>query len=68
MNLFCLRSKMYAFKCEKDSKNKLKGISKSQKKLLNSKNITIVYLEENVNKNVIIILYDELIMKCIFSE
>ena len=26
----CLRSKMYAFKCGKDSKNKLKGISKSQ--------------------------------------
>ena len=31
----CLRSKMYAFKCGDDSKNKLKGISKSQ-----SKNIT----------------------------
>ena len=26
----CLRSKMYAFKCENDSKNKLKGVSKSQ--------------------------------------
>ena len=26
----CLRSKMYAFKCGDDSKNKLKGISKSQ--------------------------------------
>ena len=26
----CLRSKMYAFKCGNDSKNKLKGISKSQ--------------------------------------
>ena len=32
----CLRSKMYAFKCGDDSKNKLKGISKSQ-----SKNIKI---------------------------
>ena len=32
----CLRSKMYAFKCGNDSKNKLKGISKSQ-----SKNIKI---------------------------
>ena len=32
----CLRSKMYAFKCEDQSKNKLKGISKSQ-----SKNIKI---------------------------
>ena len=28
----CLRSKMYAFKCGEDSKNKLKGISKSQSK------------------------------------
>ena len=28
----CLRSKMYAFKCEDDSKNKLKGVSKSQSK------------------------------------
>ena len=32
----CLRSKMYAFKCGDDSKNKLKGVSKSQ-----SKNIKI---------------------------
>ena len=30
--LICLRSKMYAFKCGDDSKNKLKGISKSQSK------------------------------------
>ena len=28
----CLRSKMYAFKCGNDSKNNLKGISKSQSK------------------------------------
>ena len=28
----CLRSKMYAFKCGDDSKNKLKGISESQSK------------------------------------
>ena len=28
----CLRSKMYAFECGDDSKNKLKGFSKSQKK------------------------------------
>ena len=28
----CLRSKMYAFKCGDDSKNKFKGISKSQSK------------------------------------
>ena len=30
----CLRSKMYAFKCGNDSKNKLKGVSKSQSKNL----------------------------------
>ena len=30
----CLRSKMYAFKCGNDSTNKLKGISKSQSKLV----------------------------------
>ena len=28
----CLRSKIYSFKCRDDSKNKLKGISKSQSK------------------------------------
>ena len=28
----CLRSKMYAFKCGNDSKNKSKGVSKSQSK------------------------------------
>ena len=28
----CLRSKMYAFKCGNDSKNKFKGISESQSK------------------------------------
>ena len=31
----CLRSKCYAFKCGDDSKNKLKGISKSQSKNIN---------------------------------
>ena len=30
--IICLRSKMYAFKSGDDSKNKLKGISKSQSK------------------------------------
>ena len=30
----CLRSKMYAFKCGDDSKNKLKGISKPQSKTI----------------------------------
>ena len=31
-DFFCLKSKMYAFKCGDHSKNKLKGISKSQSK------------------------------------
>ena len=35
----CLRSKMYAFKCGNDNKNKLKGVSKSQWKNINLKNI-----------------------------
>ena len=30
----CLRSKMYVFRCGDDSKNKLKGISKSQSKII----------------------------------
>ena len=30
---------MYAFKCGNDSKNKIKGISKSQSKKLNLENI-----------------------------
>ena len=29
----CLRSKMYAFQCGNDNKNKLKGIFKSQSKI-----------------------------------
>ena len=31
----CLRNKMYAFKCGDDSKNKLKGVSESQSKIIN---------------------------------
>ena len=31
-NVVCLRSKMHAFKCEIDSKNKLKSTCKSQSK------------------------------------
>ena len=33
----CLRSKMYLFKCGEVSKNKLKGISKSQSKIIKLK-------------------------------
>ena len=50
-----LRSKCYAFKCDNDSKNKLKCISKSQSKTLNLKNIRNAYMEKNINENVIII-------------
>ena len=32
---FCLRSKMYAFKCGNDSKDKLKGFRKGQSKNIN---------------------------------
>ena len=65
--LICLRNKMYVFKCGNDSKNKLKGISKTQN-ILNLKSITIVHLVENMRKNVKIIFQDQLIMKCIFKK
>ena len=50
----CLRSKMYAFKCGNDSKNKLKGISKSQSKDIKFEEYTKCldgeeYLRECVN-------------------
>ena len=51
----CLRSKMYSFKCGDDSKNKLKVFLNLNQSILNLKSIKIVYLEENINKNVIII-------------
>ena len=38
------------------------------RKILNLKKITIVCLEENIKKNVIFILFDQLIMKCICKE
>ena len=67
--IVCLRSKTYSFKCKDniESKNKFKGISKSQN-ILNLKNITFVYLVEIIKRNVIIILFDLLIMKCIFKN
>ena len=64
----CLKSKMYSLKCGEHSKNELKGISKSQQNILNLKNITIVYLEENLKKNVIIVFFVQLTMKCIFKK
>ena len=67
MNLF-VRSKMYAFKCEDDSENELKSFSKSQSKHKKLKKITFVYLVQKIKKSVIIILFDQLIMKCIFNH
>ena len=65
---FCLRSKMYAFNCGDDSKNKLKVFLKVNREVLNLRNITFVYLEENINKNVKNILFVHLTMKRIFKE
>ena len=52
----CLRSKMYAFKCGNDSKNKLKGISKSQSKNNKFEEYKKCLDGGNINENVIIIL------------
>ena len=56
---------MYAFKCGNHSKNKLKGICKTQpKEKSNLRNIIIVHMEKKViNK-----LLDLLIVKCIFNN
>ena len=52
----CLRSKMYAFKCGNDSKNKLKGISKTSSKRANFEDYyNCFFLVESFKKNVIII-------------
>ena len=62
------RSKVYSFKCGDDSRNKLKGISKSQSKHMKLKNITIEYLVEKIKNIVINILFVQLSMKCIFKK
>ena len=64
----CLRSKMYAFNCGDDFKNKLKGFSKSKSKHINFKDITILYSVENIKKNVVVILVDLLIVNCVFKK
>ena len=64
----CLRSKKYSFKCGDDSEKKLKDISKSQSKPNKFEEYTIVYLVDNTKKSVIIILFDQLTMKCIFKK
>ena len=66
----CLRSKASSFKCKDniESKNKTKVFLNLNQSILNLKNITIVYLVENIKKTVLIILFDLLIMKCFFKK
>ena len=51
----CLRSKMYAFKCGSDNKNRLKGISKAQSKNNKFEEYKICLDEKNLKMNVIIL-------------
>ena len=66
----CLRSEAYSlkFKDNTESKNKLEAFQKRNQNILNLKNLTTVYLVENMKNNVIIILFDHLIMKCILKK
>ena len=64
----CLRSKMYAFRCGDDCKNKLKGISKSQSINIKFEDNYNCLFGQNLNENVIIILFHHLATECIFSE
>ena len=64
----CLGSKIYSFKCGDDSKNILKGISNSQSKQINFEECYNCLFGEEYQKNVIIILFELLIMKCIFKK
>ena len=47
---------------------KLKAICESQLNILNLKTVTFVFLEENIKKNVIIVLCVQLNMKCILKK
>ena len=65
----CLRSKMYAFKCGNDSKNKLKGISKSQSKPIKLEEFKKnVEMERSIKENVIVIFFVHLTVKCVFKK
>ena len=66
----CLRSKAYSFKCNDNtkSKNKIKGISKSQSKHYKFEEYYNCLFGGEYQKNVINILFDLLIMKCIFKK
>ena len=66
----CLRSKAYSFKCkDKDeNKNKIKGISKSQSKHIKYEEYYNCLFGGEYQKNVIIMLLDQLIMKWFFKK
>ena len=63
----CLRSKAYSFKLRNDNecKNKLKGLNNNVLTLTNIKN---VWLGRIIRRDVIIILFEHLIMKGIFKK
>ena len=63
----CLRSKAYSFKHDSIIKTKWKIFLNLNQKTLNLKNTTIVNLEENIQKNVIFIIENLIIMKCVFK-
>ena len=68
---FSLRSQIYSFKREDDSKNKLKCISKSRTKrikFVKFEEYKNVYMVKNIRKNVIIMYFVQLIMEGIFNE
>ena len=68
--LVCLISKAYSFNCNDniENKNKIKGISKSQSKHIKFEEYYNCLCWDEHQKNVINILFDLLIMKCIFKK
>ena len=64
----CLRSKIYAFKCGDDSKNKLKGISKSESKNIKFEEYKKRFCGKNFQSNLIIMFFVQLTMKCNFKK
>ena len=55
-------------KCGNNGKNKLKGVSKSQSKHNKFEECYNCLFGGEYHKIVIIILFDQIIMKCIFDE
>ena len=68
--LVCLRSKAYSFICEDDneSKNKIKGTSKSQPKHIKFEECKNCLDREEYQKNIIFLFFVQLTMKCIFNR